>query len=66
MNKLRDRNIDTRPLFPQMSSFRMFKKYDNPVAKHIANNGINLPSGHERTHEEIAYICETIKDLLKG
>jgi perosamine synthetase len=63
--ELRERNIDTRPLFPQMSSFRMFDKFDNPVAKHIANNGINLPSGYERTQEEIAYICETIKDLLK-
>jgi len=66
MEKLRNRNIDSRPLFPQMSSFRMFKNYDNPVAKHIANNGINLPSGHERTQEEIAYICKTIREILKA
>jgi len=66
MSKLRERNIDSRPLFPQMSSFRMFKNYDNPVSKNIANNGINLPSGHERTEEEIDYICRNIKDILNA
>jgi len=44
----------------------MFKKNDNPVSKHIAENGINLPSGHERTEEEIDYVCSNIKDLLLG
>lgn len=65
MAELKTRNIDTRPLFPQMSSFRMFKKYDNPVSKHISLNGINLPSGHERTFDEIEYICKSIKEILK-
>lgn len=64
MKELKKRNIDTRPLFPQLSTFRMFKKYDNPVAKHLAENGINLPSGHERTEEEIDYVCNIIKELL--
>jgi len=66
MEKVEEKNIDSRPLFPQMSSFRMFKNYDNPVARHIANNGINLPSGHERTQEEIAYICKNIREILKA
>ncbi|MCK4448653.1 MAG: DegT/DnrJ/EryC1/StrS family aminotransferase [Candidatus Marinimicrobia bacterium] len=64
MKELKRRNIDTRPLFPQLSKFRMFKKYNNPIAKHLAENGINLPSGHERTEEEIDYICTNIKELL--
>jgi perosamine synthetase len=66
IEKLRERNIDSRPLFPQISSFRMFKKFDNPVAKHIANNGINLPSGYDRTKKEITYICNNIKDILNA
>jgi len=66
MKELKERNIDTRPLFPQMSKFKKFKKNDNPVSKHIAENGINLPSGHERTEEEIDYVCSNIKDLLLG
>lgn len=63
--KLKEYKIDTRPFFPQLSSFLMFSKADNPVARHLANNGINLPSGHNRTEEEIDYICKVIKKFLK-
>jgi perosamine synthetase len=66
MKKLKERNIDTRPIYPQISSFKMFKNYDNPIARHIANNGINLPSGHERTHEEVSYICKNIRYILRA
>jgi perosamine synthetase len=64
MYRLKQKNIDTRPFFPQMSSFRMFKPYNNPVAKYIGANGINLPSGHRITHEEVIYICNSIKEIL--
>ena len=64
MDELKKKKIDTRPFFPQMSTFRMFKKYDNPVAKHISANGINLPSAHDLTHEDVIYICNSIKDIL--
>lgn len=65
MIKLKDRGIDTRPMFPQMSSFRMFNvNSNNPVAHHIANSGINLPSGYDRTEEEIMYICQQIKSII--
>ena len=65
MAELKKQYIDTRPFFPQMSTFRMFNNYDNPISEHIANNGINLPSGHKRTREEITYISKTIKNILK-
>ncbi len=58
-------NIDTRPFFPAMSSFPMFSDADTPVAHHLAEKGINLPSGHALTEEEIDYICHQIKRLLK-
>lgn len=66
MIKLKERNIDTRPFFYPISSFPMFEgiKVDNPVAYAIPLRGINLPSGHERTEEEIDYICAHIKDIL--
>jgi perosamine synthetase len=63
--KLKERNIDTRPFFPPMSSFPMFKKVNNPVAAYLGDNGINLPSGHRITHEEVKYVCDCIKDILK-
>ena len=66
IEQLRAKQIDTRPMFPQMSSFPMFKRYDNKVSSHIANNGINLPSGYDRNQEEIEYICENLKLILKA
>jgi perosamine synthetase len=64
MTLLKKKNIDTRPTFPKISSFNMFKEYDNPISEHISLNGINLPSGHDRTEEEIDYVCETLKTIL--
>jgi len=66
IQRLRERNIDSRPFFYPISSFPMFRgiKVDNPIAYSIPLRGINLPSGHERTEEEIDYICAHIKDIL--
>ncbi|OGW27884.1 MAG: hypothetical protein A2X56_03220 [Nitrospirae bacterium GWC2_57_13] len=66
MRKLRERNIDTRPFFYPISSFPMFKgvTVDNPVSYDLPFRAVNLPSGHERTEEEIDYICAHIRDIL--
>lgn len=66
MKQLKERNIDTRPFFYPISSFPMYKhlKVNNPVAYSVPLRAINLPSGHERTEEEIDYICAHIKDIL--
>jgi len=62
--ELGQRNIDSRPIFYPISDFPMFKSQSNPAAYHIGLRGINLPSGHNRTEEEIDYICHHIRDLL--
>jgi len=66
MSKLKERKIDSRPMFYPMSSFPMFNSQDqlNKVAYDVPLRGINLPSGHERTEEEIDYVCSHIRDLL--
>ena len=64
MTKLYGHGIDTRPFFPQMGSFVMFKSYNNPVAKYYGRNGINLPSGHNLMHEEVIYVCDCLKKIL--
>lgn len=66
IRKLKDRNIDSRPFFYPISSFPMFKDVtvSNPVAYKIPLRGVNLPSGYERTEEEIDYICAHILDIL--
>lgn len=67
MTKLKERKIDSRPMFYPMSSFQMFDSEEatNPIAFSVPMNGINLPSGHERTEEEIDYICSHVRDLLE-
>ena len=37
----RKHNIDSRPFFPQVSSFSMFNNFNNPIAEHLADNGID-------------------------
>ena len=64
MCRLKGQGIDTRPFFPPMSSFRMFKEASNKIAQFIGSNGINLPSGHNITQEEVKYICDSIKSIL--
>jgi perosamine synthetase len=64
MLELKKNNIDSRPFFPLMSSFRMFRKCDNFIAEFVGKNGINLPSGHNITHDEVMYICKYVKTIL--
>jgi perosamine synthetase len=64
MDELRRIGIDTRPFFPPMSSFPMFEEGNNQNARFLGARGINLPSGHVRTHEDIKHICDAIKDIL--
>lgn len=64
--ELRKRQIDTRPFFEPISSFPMFRSMEvnNPVAYSVPRRGVNLPSGHNRTEEEIDYICSHVRDIL--
>ena len=64
IESLRERNVDSRPFVPQVSSFQMFEACDNPEALYIGKNGINLPSAHDLTEEQVVYICDCIKDIL--
>ena len=66
MRELKSRNIDSRPMFYPMSGFPMFENQAtrNPVAYSVPLRGINLPSGHDRTEEEIDYVCSHIRDML--
>jgi perosamine synthetase len=63
---LKQRHIDSRPFFPPMSSFPMFTSCSsrNPVAYRVSRNGINLPSGHNLTEEEVARVCGAVREIL--
>jgi len=64
MKKLKEANVDSRPFFYPMSVFPMFEKADTPVAAKVSKEGINLPSGHNLTREQVQYACEVIRHHL--
>lgn len=64
--KLKERNIDTRPLFPPMSGFPMFEKVDNPVSEFVGKRGINLPTPLNLTKEQADYVSDNILELLNN
>ncbi|MGE3713850.1 MAG: DegT/DnrJ/EryC1/StrS family aminotransferase, partial [Alphaproteobacteria bacterium] len=64
MAELKKRQIDSRPIFYPISEFPMFDTANNPNSRIVGLRGINLPSGHERTEEEIDYICAHIREAL--
>ena len=65
MVTLRENMIDSRPVFSPMSSLPMFNKScENPVAYRVGSSSVNLPSGHNLTHNQIRYVCETINKIL--
>ena len=64
--QLKLRNIDTRPVFPSISQYPVWKteRTPQPVALEIGNSSLNLPSGVCLQESEVDYVCRMIKDLL--
>ncbi len=65
---LKSRGIDSRPFFPPVSSFPMFRSLaaENPVAYEIAARGINLPSGHNLTESQVDRVCTALIETLRS
>ena len=63
---LKELGIDTRPFFPPLSSFPMFRTVagPGPVASRIGRSGINLPSGHSLTEGDVDRVCRGLKSVL--
>jgi perosamine synthetase len=64
---LRDRNIDTRPVFPAISQYPIWPKAQStqPTAAWIGNQAINLPSGVRLKRKEVGYICRCIRETVQ-
>ena len=61
IQKFKDNNIDGRVFFYPLSSLPMFKeKKENIISYNIFNRGINLPSYHEITNQDIKKVAEII------
>ena len=66
--ELKNHKIDTRPVFPAISQYPIWpmKQTPQPVAKHVGDNAINLPSGVCLKREEVEYVCATIRNIFKA
>jgi perosamine synthetase len=59
---LKKEGIDTRRVFPAMSSYPMFSpRVYNPIADGIAETGINIPSAAYLTRKEISHVKRIIE-----
>lgn len=71
IKKLEKEGIETRTFFLPMHYQPVFKKMglfegqSYPVAEEISRTGMYLPSGSGLKKEEIAQICEVIKDISR-
>ena len=61
---LKENGIDTRPFFFPISYFPMYDEVNTPEAHYAGFKGINLPSGIQRTKEDIDMICGVIRNFL--
>lgn len=64
MQRLRERGVDTRPYFNPVSSMPVYPDADTPVAHHLSQSGINLPSFVDLTREDVAFICRQVVETL--
>jgi perosamine synthetase len=63
---LKERNIDTRPVFPAISQYPIWNRTVEaaPEAARIGAQGINLPSGVRLRREQVKHIAEAIREIL--
>ena len=63
---LKQKNIDTRPVFPAISQYPIWpqRQQPKPVAMRIGLRAINLPSGVCLTKNEVDYVCATLRQVL--
>ncbi len=61
----KENGIDSRPFFFPLTSLPMFEeKRENKVSYDIFERGINLPSFHDITQEEVEFVCGLIKNFI--
>lgn len=71
MSRLKDLGIGTRPFFwpmhkqPVFQRMGLFKDESCPVAERIAKQGFYLPSGLGLTEDQIVYVADSLKKMLK-
>jgi perosamine synthetase len=69
--RLQERGIETRPFFlgmheqPVFRTQGLFHNEHYPVAERIARQGLYLPSGLSLTEEQLATVCDAVREVLR-
>ena len=64
IQKLKVKNIDSRPYFYPVSDMSMYENVDTPITHKVYQRGLNLPSYFDITQEQVEFVCKTIKGLI--
>lgn len=64
IQKLKNKNIDSRPYFYPVSDMPMYEYTDTPITHKVYQRGLNLPSYFDITKEQVEYVCTKIKELI--
>jgi len=68
-NKLKESNIDSRPLFFPINEMPPYRKYSHDklqVSHHISRSGLSLPTYPQLKNEDIEYICRELLKIVKS
>jgi perosamine synthetase len=73
MERLSEHGIDTRPFFHPLSSIPAYEDSEqahvarqrNTVVYGISPYAVNLPSALSVTEEQVAYVCDALKEVVK-
>jgi perosamine synthetase len=68
MSHLAERGIETRPIIHPLHTLPPYVDSTRgerfPVAEHLAGRGINLPTWAGLTREDVARVCDTLKECF--
>lgn len=57
-------NIDSRPVFPKVSKFPMYKEVENSISEYVSKRAMNLPSGVGLTREDVIRVACAVREII--
>jgi perosamine synthetase len=69
MASLAESGIETRPFFHPLHTLPIYAQQSKgtsfPVAEDLARRGVNLPSSAMLTRDDVAYVCDRVRSLVR-
>jgi len=62
--KLKEKNVETKPLFTPMHRLPFYEDDNHPVSEAISDSGLMLPGGTTLTDKDIKIISDRLKSVL--